>query len=119
MYIDTMKFLDDVQKNNREDKKMKNRNQFYMMDKKEAYSFIWECINSWCKTYAKSSSRIEDCVITLINNWNDNNVLDGHIDYWEYSDEKINNGYPIGLGIEDEKFIYPEFREEYEKVQEV
>lgn len=92
---------------------MKTRNDFYMMDKKEAYAFIWECIDSWCKTYAKETGRIDDCVETLINNWNDNNVLGGHIDFWEYCDERINNGYMIGLGIEDESFIFPEFREAY------
>ena len=94
---------------------MTNRNTFYLMDRAEAYSFIWECVEAWCKTYAKETRRIETCVTTLIDNWNENNVLGGHIDYWEKCDAKVNDGCPIGLGIEDESFIFPEYREAYEK----
>lgn len=97
---------------------MKNRNDLYMMDKREAYSFIWECINKWCETYADSTNRIETCVETLINNYNDNNLLGERIEYCEYAYDGVNDGYCIGLLIEDESFVYPEFREEYNRVLE-
>ena len=97
---------------------MKNRNDLYMMDKREAYAFIWECINKWCKVYGNETARIERCIETLINNYNDNNILGERIDYWEKCDPKVNDGYCIGLGIEDESFVYPEFLEEYNRVLE-
>lgn len=94
---------------------MKKRNEFYLMDKQEAYSFIWECINKWCKTYGDQAGRLETCVTTLIDNYNTNNLLGETIDYYGYAVDEVNDGNPIGLGIEDEHFIFPEYQDEYEK----
>lgn len=94
---------------------MTGRNQFYLMDKREAYGFIWECVDAWCRTYGNETGRIEDNICRLIDNWNSNNVLGGSIDYYEIAYEDVNEGYRCGYGIEDESFIFPEFREEYER----
>lgn len=90
---------------------MKKRNEFYLMDKREAYAFIWDCVYAWSKTYGDNTGRLEDNICRLIDNYNDNNVLGERIDYYEVSDDEINDGCRIGIGIEDETFIYPEFAE--------
>ena len=95
---------------------MKKRNEFYLMDKQEAYSFIWECIDKWCKTYGDETGRLSRAVTTLIDNYNTNNLLGETIDYYDYAVDEVNNGYAIGLGIEDEHFIYPEYIDEYNKI---
>ena len=94
---------------------MTNRNQFYMMDKREAYGFIWECVRAWCRTYGNETGRIEGNVRRLIDNWNGNNVLGECIDYYEISEDGVNDGYCVGYGIEDEHFIFPEFYDEWNR----
>lgn len=98
---------------------MKNRNQFYAMDKQEAFRFIWECVDSWCRVYGNETARIERCVETVVRNYNDNNIFGYEIDAYPYYpwDESFNNGCEIGMGIEDDYFIFPEFADDWEKFQ--
>lgn len=95
-------------------------NNLFIMDKREAIGFIWECTNSWIETYGDSTGRIEDCVNAIIRNYNEGNVLGEFIDHCEYFpwDDNFNNGNKIGMMIEDDYFIFPEFAEDWEKWQE-
>lgn len=97
---------------------MKNRNEFYAMDRRDAYRFIWECINHWCDVYGNQTARIEDHVTTLVNNWNANNLLGERIDWYEYADPDFLDNLTVGLGIEDEYFIFPEYREQWDEYME-
>lgn len=95
-------------------------NNLFIMDKREAIDFIWECINSWLETYGDSTGRIEDCVNSIVRNYNEGNVFGNEIDCYEYfpwSDD-FNGGNEIGMCIEDDHFIFPEFADDWEKFQE-
>lgn len=94
---------------------MTNRNKFYLMDKSEAAGFILEAFESWCNVYGDDTARIKECVEILVNNYNRNNVLAYEIDCYDYSYEGFNDGYPVGLGIEDDYIVFPEYREELEE----
>ena len=85
---------------------------FDKMTKSEAINFIFNAVRFWGRT---NHNRLVELAFALCVRWSDANPNQREIEGCELSDDNFNDGCVYGISIEDETYIFPEYREAYEE----